>query len=266
MKRPLPLLLIASLSACCLTPESEGPSPDAGIPDAGIPDAGIPDAGAGCTADADCGAGDYCDLSLTYCPSRDGFNQPLVTAGLGVCHRDCQNGSCSCQDDADCPLSSCDQGRCTDYGADCPLFTCPAGCPVESFDVSSCPVCLCAACPGADAGTPDAGSSDGGCLVNSDCPQPINDECNAFTGMSVICYQGVCTCAGAVPEPDAGCGVCSGGTTCCTLTNAGMAPGYACEPLSADGGCPTTVGPTSYSSCTYDPTGAVATCSIYTAP
>ena len=170
---------VLALASCCLTPGSEGADagPCAACPrDAGSADAGgcadCPDAGTRCTSDSDCGAGAYCAGAFTMC--LDDRTAPLATAVPGLCHRNCQDGSCVCQDDADCPISSvagaggCGaDGHCANYGVLCSNVTCPAACPIDQPLDSLCPICLCAACPAPDAGS--AGSCDGTASLSGGC-------------------------------------------------------------------------------------------------
>ncbi len=128
----------------------------------------------------------------------------------------------------------------------------------------------CTACP-----VPDAGSAGGGCVVNSDCHKSNPDDCNAYRDMSLICYEGVCTCAGAVADagsggaacglgPDAG--ACGPNQVCCESWGGahpadggpnGGPNGEGCNSLGPDGGCP------EGASCTFVDGGAIASCNFY---
>ncbi len=175
-----------------------------------VADAGNGDGGTEpCTADSDCAGSaagsSYCEVPLTACPQPNPYDGE-VTAALGVCHRSCWQGACTCQVDADCPGGSCrtvaDPPVCIGGGGDCGIFTCPNGCRMVSFAEDPCGVCLCAACP-----APDAGSGGAVCGLGLDA---------GACGPNQVC----CDSWGGIARPDGG------------------PNGQGCNDLGPDGGCP----------------------------
>ncbi|MHB8417682.1 MAG: serpin family protein [Myxococcales bacterium] len=113
---------------------------------------GSTSASSGCTADSQCAGGQYCELPLAACPDQVVGSGDLIATGPGICHRNCDNGACICQNDQDCPGGSCQQGTCKVGGVGCSPFNCTAECPPTDL-AESCEACLCAVCPASTSST-----------------------------------------------------------------------------------------------------------------
>jgi hypothetical protein len=102
---------------------------------------------AGCSSDAECGAGAYCRGLLMRCSSM--CQLALGTAATGMCHRSCVGGACSCADDSDCPgaFTSCDlsTGKCKTIAPPVCHANCPSQC-TDSTDAQYGEICICPSC------------------------------------------------------------------------------------------------------------------------
>jgi len=141
-----------------------------------------------CAQDADCGAGAYCKIPLSYCAAGNGD-----VAGEGLCHRSCLGGACYCTSDDDCPGSTCSQGSCSEFGFKCPVQECSAACPSTRLAELSCPLCICLSCESADGGELDGGEPDGGAADAGGVPCGDAGTCAA----DELCFV-VTGCGGAI--------------------------------------------------------------------
>lgn len=193
------------------------PQPD---PDCGAPDEPGDDDQVGCASDADCAAGEYCELPvcLTWCPAGD-----ATCCGGGVCQPNSDPDECVT--DADCGDGEyCQPGMCLMY------------CSVDDEDCCGPNQCV----PAPD---PDPAPEGDQCQTDADCGSGESCEesiCPAFCAEGARCCPLVC-----VPEPPTNCqsdADCSAGEVCdeqicpwfCDGSDPNCCPGQCKAPEAAD--------------------------------